>query len=58
MGKRLKNVWEKIIDKENLNKAYKLPKRGKKDKEYILNFERKRVERVNSLHNDLENKNM
>jgi hypothetical protein len=56
MGKRLKNVWEKIIDKENLNKAYKLPKRGKKDKEYILNFERKRVERVNSLHNDLENK--
>ena len=45
MPKRLKNVWEQIIDPENLNSVYKVPDIHKNDEKYIAKFEKNRAEK-------------
>lgn len=54
MPKRLKNVWEQIIDPENLNSVYKVPDIHKNDEKYIAKFEKNRAEKIAKLHNDLK----
>jgi len=50
-----KNLYEKIYSKKNLILAWRKARKGKKQKEYVIDFENDLLLNINTLHNELQN---